>query len=130
MHKYIDSGFTEYDHLLVVAMAMEMMGGRQALVGGKVPQRHLSKDKAAYGSVKKADMTSKERRLYQDNIDKRRLEAFVDAHCGMKAMVYYDYIMKTPKDQQREPKCKGCTLSFQRRIGGVKERVRHEHNWE
>jgi hypothetical protein len=51
--------------------------------------------------VKKSDTTSKERLSYQQDMDKRRHAAFVDAHCGMKARAYYDYIIKTPKDQQR-----------------------------
>jgi hypothetical protein len=61
VHFYIGSGSTEYDHLMVVARALEMMGVHK----------------------------------------------------------YYKYIIKFPKDQQREPKCKGCTLSFQRTKGGV-----------
>ena len=130
VHKYIDSGFTEYDHLMVVAMALEMMGGRQALVGGKVPQHHLSKVKAAYGSVKVSDMTRKETTSYMNDNTKSRVATFEDMHCGKKVMAYYTYIMKTPKDQQREPKCKCCTLKFQMRIGGRQERVHHQHKWE
>jgi hypothetical protein len=130
VHSYIESGSTEYNHLRVVAGALEMMGGRLALVEGKVPQRHLSKAFATYGTVNISQMTREEKLSYQQDIDKRRLEAFVDAHCGMKVRAYYDYIIKTPKDQQREPKCKGCTLSFQMRKGGGKERVHHQHKWE
>jgi hypothetical protein len=65
VHKYIESGFTEYDHLLVVARALEMMEGRLALVEGKVPQHHLSKAKAAYGSLNYGDMTSEVRAGYE-----------------------------------------------------------------
>ena len=130
MHSYIESGSTEYNHLRVVAGAWEMMGGRLALVEGKVPRRHLSKARATYDTVNISDMTGEALLSYQRDMDKRRLEAFVDAHCGMKVRAYYDYIIKTSKDQQREPKCKGCTLSFRMRIGGGKERVHHQHKWE
>jgi hypothetical protein len=130
VHKYIDSGFTEYDHLMVVAMALEMMGGRQALVGGKVPQHHLSKDKAAYGSVKFADMTSKEAASYQQSRKSGNVKTFEDMHCGKKVMAYYTYITKTPKDQQREPQCKCCTLKFQTGKGAAKQTVHHQHKWE
>ena len=131
VHKYIDSGFTEYDHLMVVAMALEMVGGRQALVGGKVPQQQLSKCKAAYGTVNFGDMTSEVRASYDRDNDKRKVATFEDMHCGKKVNAYYTYIMKTPKDQQREPKCKCCTLKFQMRIGGrPQERVHHQHKWE
>ena len=130
VHKYIESGFTEYDHLLVVARALEMMGGRQALVGGKVPQQYLSKCKAAYGTVKRRDMTPEELHAYNLDKDQSRGAAFVDAHCNMTANAYFKYITSTSKDKQKIPKCKGCILNFQRRNGGGKERIKHEHKWE
>ena len=78
MHKYIESGSTKYDHLLVVARALELMGGRVALVGGKVPQQHLSKCKAAYGTVKCLDMTRVDPTTYDRDNRQRRNAAFVD----------------------------------------------------
>jgi hypothetical protein len=108
VHKYIESGSTEYDHLLVVAMrALEMMGGRVALVGGKMPQQHLLKCRTAYDTVNASDMTKEERFSYQKDINKRRYAAFVDAHCGMKAYAYFTYITSTSQGQTKGTKMQG-----------------------
>jgi hypothetical protein len=52
----------------------------------------LSKYKAAYGTVNKSDMTREEKLSYEQDNDKKRHAAFVDAHCGMKAYAYVLYL--------------------------------------
>jgi hypothetical protein len=61
VHHYIESGRTEYDYLSVVARVLELVGGRLALalVEGKVPQQHLARAKAVYGTVNKSAMTKR-----------------------------------------------------------------------